>query len=252
MDRTVFKIPFTKDRVPTWPCPSCGAGQLQLLPKSLVLQETPDSRDHSLEEWEPDWIRYVYSCIFVCSNGVCREMISSAGTGRVDYDEYEDEKHGWVQATEDLFSPKFFDPPLRMIDVPQNCPSDVAGHLRESFALFFAAPGAALNCVRTAVEAVLTNLGIKRFSTVRGARRPISLHQRIGQLPPKHHHLAEMLTAIKWLGNAGSHSGSDVTADDVLVAFNLVEHVLAEIYDAKGKKLTAIAKRVNKKKGPVK
>ena len=252
MDRTAFKIPFTKDRVPTWPCPRCGAGQLQLLPQSLVKQETPDSRDHSHEEWEPYWIRYVYACVFVCSNGVCREMIGSSGIGRVDYNEYEDEEHGRVQAIEDLFTPKFFEPSLRLIDLPLNCPFEVAGHLQESFALFFAAPGAALNCVRTAVESVLTDLDVKRFTAVKGERRPISLHQRISLLPPKLHHLAEMLTAIKWLGNAGSHAGSDVSADDVLVAYNLVEHVLAEIYDAKGKKLTAIAKKVNKKKGLVK
>ena len=252
MDRTAFKIPFTERRVPKWPCPTCSAGQLQLLPKSLMQQEKPESRDHSHEAWEPDWIRYVYSCIFICSNSVCREMVASVGTGRVDYNEYEDEEHGWVQATEDLFTPSFFQPPLKILDIPADCPTDVAVHLNESFALFFADPGAALNCARIAVEAVLTDLGIKRFTKVKGVRRPIYLHQRIALLPPKHSHLIELLTAIKWLGNAGSHAGSDVSSDDVLLAYDLVEHVLAQIYDNKAKKLSASAKKVNKKKGPVK
>lgn len=32
--------------------------------------------------------------------------------------------------------------------------------------------------------------------------------------------------------------------------YDLVEHVLSEIYDSKTKKLQAITKKVNKKKGP--
>ena len=35
-------------------------------------------------------------------------------------------------------------------------------------------------------------------------------------------------------------------------AYQFAEHILHEIYDPKSKKLTALAKQVNKKKGPVK
>lgn len=252
MDRTVFKIPFTKHRVPKWPCPTCGSGQLLLSPNSLVMEEIPESRDHSHDAWEPDWIRYIYSGMFVCSNNTCREMIASVGTGRVDYHEYEDDEHEWVQDTEDLFTPKYFEPSLKLLDVPSKCPANVAAHLKKSFAHYFADPSAALNFARIAVEEILTDLGIKRFAKVKGVRRPISLHQRITLLPKKHLHLIELLTAIKWLGNAGSHSGSDVSQDDVFLAYDLIEHVLSEIYDNKIKKLSAHAKKVNKKKGPVK
>lgn len=253
MDHTPFKIPFTKDRVPYWQCPTCGGGQLKLLPNSLAKQETQQSRlAHEHEAWEPEWIEYVYSCIFICTNSVCKEVISSCGTGRVDYNEYEDERDGWVQVTEDLFTPRFFQPPLRLIDIPLDCPFDVSSYLRESFSLFFSDPNAALNSARTAIEAVLTQLGVKKFANVKGSRRPINLHQRITLLPKKHAHLVELLTAIKWLGNAGSHAGSSVSADDVLVAYNLIEHVLADIYNNPKSDLVAVAKKVNKRKGPIK
>lgn len=179
-------------------------------------------------------------------------MVASCGTGRVDVSEYEDPEHGYAQTIEDLFSPSFFHPPLRLLDIPADCPSEASKHLQESFALFFADPGASLNCARAAIESVLTDLGIKRFVVVKKTRRPISLHQRISMLPPKLSHLAEMLTAVKWLGNTGSHADSEVSRDDVVVAYNLIEHVLAELYEKKTKKLAAIAKKVNKKKGPVK
>jgi len=58
-----------------------------------------------------------------------------------------------------------------------------------------------------------------------------------------------MLIAIKWLENAGIHGHGEVTMDDVMDAYELTEHILEEIYEPKIKKLKAIAKKVNKKKG---
>lgn len=208
--------------------------------------------EHDHEAWEPDWIRYVFSCLFVCSSGDCKEVVSCCGLGQVDFFEYEDDDHEWVQTSDDRFTPKYFHPHLVMMDIPKECPADATTHLNESFALFFADPGAALNSARAALEAVLTHLGIKRFNLVKGKRRPVSLHQRIQLLPAKFDDLKDLLIAIKWLGNAGSHDGDAPTAGDVRTAYDMLEHALSEIYEAKGKKLKALAKRVNKKKGPLK
>ena len=252
MDRTALKLPFTVDRTPEWTCPTCRKGVLRVDADSLKHQERLASRDHSHEAWEPEWIEYVYSCLLKCTNDACREVVSSSGTGRVDYNEYEDEHGEWIQVVEDLFKPKFFEPHLILLTIPSNCPKSIVKPLNHSFSLYFAAPGAALNSVRTAVEELLTDLKVKRFNLVKGQRRVISLHQRIALLLPKYQALKDMLTAIKWLGNAGSHSETEVTPDDVLVAYDLLEHVLEEVYAPKAKQLAAIAKKVNKKKGPLK
>lgn len=253
MDRTSFQLPFSEQNIPKWPCPKCRVSHLTLVPRSLVYKETPESlREHEHDAWEPDWIRYIFSCIFECSNKDCNEVISCCGEGRVNFVDYEDEEHGWGRCNENLFIPKYFNPPLNLMDLPKDCPAEVVGHLSDSFALFFADPGAALNCARTAVEAVLTDLGIKRFSIAKGKRRPINLHQRIQSLPTKYDELKELLIAVKWLGNAGSHAGEEPTADDVRTTYDLLEHALSEIYEAKGKKLKAIAKKVNKMKGLLK
>ncbi|WP_431256645.1 DUF4145 domain-containing protein [Roseateles chitinivorans] len=170
----------------------------------------------------------------------------------MEFFEYEDEEHGWAQSSDDQFTPKYFSPALVLMDIPIKCPDEATAHLMESFAIFFADPGAALNCTRAAVEAVLTDLGIKRFVVVKGKRKPVNLHQRIQLLPPKHAELKDMLLAVKWLGNAGSHDGEKPNSGDVRTTYDLLEHALSEIYEAKAKKLKAIAKRVNKKKGPLK
>lgn len=230
----------------------CRAGHLTLDPKHLLKSETAEStREHKHEAWEPDWIRYVFSCIFWCNNPNCREPITCAGTGSVDIVEYEDDEFGWIQKTNDKFTPQYFEPPLTLMDIPENCSAEVYGHLHQSFALFFADPGASLNCARAAIEALLTDLGIKRFAVINGKRKPISLHHRIQSLPSKHKELVDLLLAVKWLGNAGSHDGEKPTGADVRIMYDLLEHVLSEIYEGKSKKLKAIAKKVNKKKGPL-
>lgn len=252
MDRTAFQLTFSENHVPKWPCPNCAAGFLELVPKTLVYKETSESSHaHDHDAWEPEWIRLVYSCIFECTNKECKEVVSSCGEGRVDFFEYEDDEHGWVQETVNRFVPKYFNPSLVLMDIPKSCPEAVSTRLVESFQLFFADPGASLNCARSAIEAVLTNIGVKRFSLVKGKRRVINLHKRIQLLPKRYEELKEILLAVKWLGNAGSHDGAVTTAGDVRTTYDLLEHALSELYDAKGKKLTAIAKKVNKKKGPL-
>lgn len=253
MDRTPFQLPFTEKQVPKWPCPKCRVGHFALSPKTLVQKETPESlKEHGHEAWEPCWIRSVFSCIFECTNADCKKLLACCGEGRVDFFEYEDEEFGWSQYSEELFTPRYFNPPLVLMDIPAGCPESVIEHLTKSFALYFADPGAALNCARTAVEALLTNLGVKRFVVSNGKRRPVNLHQRIQLLPQKHNDLKEMLLAVKWLGNAGSHDGGEPAIGDVRTTYDLLEHALSEIYEKKGKKLKALAKKVNKKKGPLK
>lgn len=65
--------------------------------------------------------------------------------------------------------------------------------------------------------------------------------------------LKDLILAIQWRGNAGSHDGAaEASLDDVMDSYEFTEHFLQEIYAAKASKLKALAKKVNKKKGPVK
>ncbi|WP_144157946.1 DUF4145 domain-containing protein [Paraburkholderia sp. BCC1885] len=250
MERTPYLLPFTRDRIPTWLCPVCQSGHLRLLKDTLVERESQASqKDHDHVDWEPDWIRGVFSCVFECNNERCKEYVSCAGDSRVETTEFLDDEYGWSQQQEENFYPGYFVPALVLMDIPKVCPETVRKHLRESFALAYADAGAALNCARAAVEAVLTNLNITRFRNQNGKRRIISLHQRIEGLPNKYDEQKQLLLAVKWLGNAGSHSGPEPTVNDLRNAYDLLESVLAEIYDKKTEKLKAVAKKVNKKKG---
>lgn len=91
---------------------------------------------------------------------------------------------------------------------------------------------------------------MKRFNKKNGKLIFLNLHSRINLLPEKYGELKELLLAIKWLGNAGSHADSPISIDDVMDAYQLIDHVLQELYVQKGKKAKALAKLINKKKGP--
>lgn len=253
MDRRTLKLPFTVEAPPDWICPTCCKAPLRIKPDTFSVEEQRYSRDHSPPVWEPAWIKYVYSCLMVCSNDRCKEVVASSGIGSVDYVWHQEDEEVPEGTYTDFFRPKFFQPHLKFFPLPTDCPESVVKPLEESFTLFFSAPAAALHNVRIAIECLLTELKIRRFDSSRGGRRFVSLHQRIELLPQKYEVLKDLILAIKWLGNAGSHEGAaEVTMDDVIDSYELMEHILQEVYAPKLTKLHKLAKKVNKKKGPAK
>jgi hypothetical protein len=185
-----------------------------------------------------------------CSNDKCADIVSLSGTGSVSYDVEFDHNGEPDHVCADFFLPKYFEPPLKIFPIPADCPKSVIEPLTESFRLLFSCPSASSNSVRVALEELLTELKIRRYVTIRGKRSFLSLHNRIGLLPQKFDELKDVFFAIKWLGNAGSHASGEVSIDDVLDAYELVSHILDEVYASKSKKLKALVKKVNKKKGP--
>ncbi len=253
MNRKLLKLPFRQNKIPEWTCPTCNKGVLRLQKNTFQKQEIRRSREaRSYDEWEPEWIEYIYNCLLLCSNEECKENVLSCGTGFVYLDFFEDDYGDSDCTYTDLFLPKYFEPHLRFINIPSNCPSKVSLLLCDSFKVLFLNPKAALNSVRSAIEELLSELNIKRFSkNTSGKQRLLTLHERIDLIPAKYEEVKDMILAIKWLGNAGSHGHKEVSLDDVMHAYELTEHILEFIFVQKVQNLENIAKKINKKKGPV-
>lgn len=99
-------------------------------------------------------------------------------------------------------------------------------YFSESFTLCFANASAVLNYARTAIGDLLTiHLGVKRFAVVKGKLRPIYLRQRIRLLLWKCQEKKDLLLAVKWICNAGSHDGGKAMTADLRVAYDLLVHV---------------------------
>jgi len=252
IDRESLTEAFAEGDLPEWTCPKCTTSTLGLKPGTFLRYETAGSRAAMKHEAaDPSWTRYIYTCLLVCSNFKCKELVACSGTGTLDSVEFLDEEGHAQETYIERFRPRHFEPHLVLFDLPANCPARVSAAINESFNLFFSSPSAAGNSVRIAIEALLTALRVKRTELRDGGRVPIPLHRRIKMLPAKFASVQSQLMAIKWIGNAGSHGQGALKMGDVLTAYELTSHVLDEIYASRSKRTVAIAKIINKKKGPI-
>jgi len=246
VDRKIYKVPFFKGEQPEWICPVCGKGILGGIKGSFNINQDKKSGRYEVE----GEIYYVYSCLFICSNSNCRATVSNTGVGGqdmfLDYANLGEDGEPGVDF-KDIFTPKYFHPHLKIFDVHKDVPGDVVKELNKSFEVFFCDPSAASGHIRVALENLLDSLKVKRFRINNKKRRKLSLHERIENVPEIYKNLKSDLLAIKWLGNAGSHPG-EVTKDDVMDAYDILEVVFSELFDKK--EYRKAVKQINKKKGP--
>lgn len=246
MNRLHFTPPFCPSALPSWGCPHCSDGALALVKKSLRVEETSESKkDRSHPDWDPEWIRQRFSILLRC--GQCHEPVFAVGNVRLKEDH--DDVHGWSLA--DALVPTFFEPAPPVIRIPPACPKEVGAEVTGASALYWSSPSSAANRIRAAIERLMDDRGISRKGkTKNGKFVDLTLHARIERFATKNQEVGQTLLAIKWLGNTGSHS-MDLTADDMLDAFELLLHALEEIYESKSFRLKKLASSIIKKKGPV-
>lgn len=251
MDRDSYKRPFQKSKVTKFLCPKCGKGYLTAKEDSFLSHETKESmqaRRH--EAWDPTWITFVYSCLLECTNSACKETVASSGSGFIDDTYFLNEMDQPQIDFGEYFKPKFFYPHLKIFNIPESTPHVVVKEIDTSFSLVFSDPSSSANHIRVALEHLLTDLKIKRFKNKNGRRLFLTLHQRIDLLPSKYNHVKDLFFAVKWLGNAGSHSSHQVSIDDVFDSYELMNEILVEVFENKRKRAQKLAKKINKRKGP--
>lgn len=244
-DRKLFKAHFSKGLLPDWPCPVCGKGVLEGLKGSFERVETSESAAaHTIRDWEPEWISYIYTSQFSCSSARCKAIVFNVGTGGVEsYVDYSNEQ-GYAQEYSDYFQPTFFLPHLKIFNVPKETPEDITSSVFNSFELFFSNPSASANQIRIALEQLLDSLKVKKYALSKGKRHIIPLHGRIGLIPKKFSDFQDAMYAIKWLGNDGSHP-KQITLDDVMDVYEILEYLLEEIFGKKSEKTKNLVKKIN-------
>jgi Domain of unknown function (DUF4145) len=246
VNRHLWTATLRKHHCPPWPCPVCTVGTVRLVKDSLNERETAESKKDRkfIDDWDPDWLSYVFTANGVCSNENCSQDFAISGTGGVEPG-YDEDGQTW----EEFFSPKACFPMPHIITIPPKCPTDVEEDLVEAFSLFWAHRGASANAIRYALEKLLTSQGVP--TQTGGKKDPakfvlLPLHQRIDLFSKSEPEIGNHLMALKWLGNTGSH-GRKVDRDDLLDAFEILEHSLEEIIEKKSKRVAKLAKSLTKK-----
>jgi len=137
----------------------------------------------------------------------------------------------------------------RIIEIPAKCPDDIVHELEAAFRVFWASPSSCAGRIRVALELLMNHMGLpKRRKTNGGRFSGLTLHARLDSFVKKEPVVGPQLMALKWLGNAGSHDGA-VSKADLLDAFEILEHALAEILGKRSSRVAALAKKLLKKHG---
>jgi hypothetical protein len=248
MNRDLWVVrAISKTECPDWQCPVCHSGTLMIQKDSLISEETiPSQQSRAADEFEPEWIEYAFTAWARCSNAKCKQKFAIGGKGGVE-PQYEE---GGDLDYHDFFSPLFCYPMPHIIDIPKSCPSDIALELEASFSVFWSNPAACAGRIRVALEMLMDHLGVpkRKKATAGGKFKPLSLHKRIEEYAAKEPKIGPQLMALKWLGNAGSHT-TGVNSDDLLDAFEVLEHALRELLEKRHARVTTLARKLLKKHG---
>lgn len=243
---------FVKGQEPSLICPTCNMGILKGIEGTFKAEDTADTKAlkksyYPVTEMDVD---FRFCSLLRCNNPNCQEVISCLGTGY--YDQYDELQPGEIFPTYyKYYSPEYFSIALHIIEIKESYPKEIKKGLIASFGVFFCDSEACANKIRTVVEILLDLLKVK--STIINRQRKkvsLSLHARIIEYRNKNRDIANLLLAVKWIGNSGSHD-SKITRDDTLDAYRILEYVLTKLYANDEVALIKMAAQINKmKKAP--
>jgi Domain of unknown function (DUF4145) len=246
VNRNLWSAGLRKGYAPSWPCLSCSNGTLRLIRDSLRWFETTESqRRHTDEDFSIFDIDYTFSGSLKCDG--CGQKISCCGTGGEEPYTFQNEDGDWEQEYETVFYPRFFYTSLHLFRAPPRCPRLVREQLHKSFAVFFCDLSAAANHLRQCVEEILTDAGIDIQDAKGGF---IRLNDRIKIYEERDSDNAERITALKWIGNCGSHPEDDLRKPDLFDAYDILEVLLEDLYVGHNRNVRNIVAQINAAKGP--
>jgi hypothetical protein len=250
MDRTIWSKRIYKNSCPAWPCKVCNAGVLKLVANSLTFEETESSkREHDDEAWDPDWIDFAFTAWAQCSNESCTQKYALSGVGGVEQQYTYGEEHEWDWF--EYFVPKYCYPMPQVVIIPKKCPDEVSAPLRASFSLFYNDLGSCAGKIRVALERLMDHVSIDTHRTTKsGKQQRLQLHERIEKYAAHEKVLANHLLAIKWLGNTAIHELTNISRDDLLDAYEIIEHTLTEIIDQRSARIAQLASRLEQRHAP--
>lgn len=234
-----------------WPrpdCPQCPAGHLEFAEPDRT-EHGWSVRQHADEYWEPEWIRGTFTAVGICDNPRCGQYARAVGTYTVD--QWED-RLGADHRGRDYSAWHIVDhitPPLALMQLPTGTPDAIQEGVERAAAVLFADPGLAATALRLVVEQFLTSQGVP---DIRSSGGFIGADERIKTWKKgaaERGRVADLLLAVKWIGNAGTHSLSTLTIKEVLDGVEFLD----EAFHAQfvGPDIDARARAVNAARGPL-
>ncbi|MFC4501088.1 MULTISPECIES: DUF4145 domain-containing protein [Streptomyces] len=148
--------------------------------------------------------------------------------------------------------PKFFMPALPLVEIPNACPEPVQDRIGAASKILWVDPSSAANRLRSATEALMDDQGIPRkYADRHGKIRDATLDRRIEafkKAKQEYADAADLLLAVKWIGNVGSHEDR-LQIPDVLDGVEMLDFTLELIYDDRRDEIKKKAAAITARKG---
>ncbi|MEM8111923.1 DUF4145 domain-containing protein, partial [Morganella morganii subsp. sibonii] len=210
---------------------------------SFIVEKSADTRKNENEDWfEPEMKKLVFTCMAECTRPQCKEVVACSGIGSSGT--FWNDEYGEHQ--KDCYRPMTFSPELHPFLIPDQCAKEIRKPLTASFSIYLSQPGSAANLIRITVERMLTAIGEPELNK---KNNRITLHHRLESLEGQYASYKDTLMAIKFLGNAGSHTYDEVNIDDIEVAFEIIEYVVNDLFSGKKESIDILTKRLQGKFG---
>lgn len=246
MNKSLWTKYITTTYCPGWECPICGEGKIALVPTTLTYKETAASvkEFQNNPHFDPECTQYRFTVWGRCSLTSCHQKFAIAGRGGLSM---EQDINGRM-TFENYFYPEYCSPMPHIIAIPKNCPDEIKQELIASFSLFWLDHAACVGRVRVSLELLMDYAQIPK---IKAKNKKLRLHDRIELYKQNDPQNGSQLMALKWLGNTGSHE-SQVSKNDILIGFEILEHTLEEIFENPKEKIAILAKKLEEKHKPKK
>lgn len=218
---------YSREGFPRFTCPRCRKGRFVHDQSSLFIEQPKFSKNESKHpDWEPDWDKERFSLRLTCESSDCGEIaLVSGDTTVAEY--YDEDFNTWGLVS--LLRPQAFFPAPPIIAVPKEVPTNISEELDKAFQLFWVDLSASVNRLRVSVELLLDHFKIPRTGMdKKGKPNRLDLNARIALFEKSDPEHAPTLTALRMIGNLGSHGG-EVNREPLLDAYEIYEYALAEL-----------------------
>jgi hypothetical protein len=172
-----------------------------------------------------------WSATLKCDEEHCGEYVNAHGDNYFIDDHFDDQEGCPQWALAEVHRIHGMYPAVPIFRVSKNVPYSVASELRLAFAMYWTDRSACVARLRTAVERLLDEQGVpKHGAHGSGKVSRLDLHGRINAFAAGSAH-AQQMQGLRNIGNLGTHGNGDVTNEDLFDAMDVLEFVLAGIYD---------------------
>ena len=245
--RDLWAGAYARATFPKFACPRCTSGRLTPDSVGLFVQEPAYSKANGRHpDWEPDWDIERFSMRLMCDHAECGEIAHITGdTTIAEY--YDDDRDNWSLIS--LLRPRSFFPAPPIIEIPKEVPPPVKDEICKSFELFWADLGASANRLGVSVQVLLDHFKIPRTGIdKKGKPMRLDLNARIALFEKSDKEHAPTLTALRMIGNLGSHGG-EVDREPLIDAFEIYEDALAELCGQRKARIDQLRQKLISSKG---